>query len=62
MCDRTFEDAYLRVRAKHSDQRWFSLSPREITSAIYEEIHILDSERLGSPTSRSSDGFAIAAE
>ncbi len=45
MTDQVFQDAYVRVRARHSDQAWFNLSPREITSAIYSEIRAIDRER-----------------
>jgi hypothetical protein len=49
MSDQTFQDAYARVRGRHTDQVWFSLSPREITDAIYREIRLLDAERLKQP-------------
>ena len=49
MSDQIFQNAYARVRGRHSDQDWFALSPREITDAIYREIRIIDSERLTSP-------------
>ncbi len=46
MSDRIFQDAYARVRGRHSDQAWFALSPREITDSIYREIRLIDRERL----------------
>jgi hypothetical protein len=46
MSDQIFQDAYARVRGRHSDQAWFALSPREITDSIYREIRIIDNERL----------------
>lgn len=46
MSDQVFQDAYARVRGRHSDQAWFALSPREITDAIYREIRMLDGERM----------------
>ncbi|MDR3532136.1 MAG: hypothetical protein P4L90_16495 [Rhodopila sp.] len=46
MSDHIFQDAYSRVRGRHSDQAWFALSPREITDSIYREIRNIDRERL----------------
>lgn len=46
MSDKTFQDAYARVRGRHDDQAWFALSQRQITDAIYHEIRIIDRERL----------------
>jgi hypothetical protein len=46
MNDQIFQDAYARVRGRHDDQAWFSLSPRQITDAIYREIRLIDRERL----------------
>jgi hypothetical protein len=46
MSDQTFQDAYARVRGRHSDQAWFALSPREITDSIYREIRVIDREHL----------------
>jgi hypothetical protein len=46
MSDQIFQDAYARVRGRHDDQAWFSLSPREITTSIYREIRVIDLERL----------------
>ena len=63
MKDQIFQDAYARVRGRHTDQAWFALSPREITDAIYREIRAIDRERL---TSSEADGdrasLAVAAE
>ena len=42
MPDRVFQDAYARVRGRFDDSTWFSLSPREITEAIYREIRAID--------------------
>jgi hypothetical protein len=61
MSEHTFQDAYARVRGRHDDQSWFSLSPRQITDSIYREIRALDRERL----MHREAGFApmaIAAE
>ena len=44
MSDQVFQDAYSRVRGRHTDQAWFALSPREITDSIYREIRIIDAE------------------
>jgi hypothetical protein len=46
MSDQIFQDAYARVRGRHTDQAWFALSPREITDSIYREIRVIDCERL----------------
>ena len=46
MSDQIFQDAYARVRARHDDQAWFALSPREITDSIYQEIRVIDRERF----------------
>lgn len=46
MNDEVFQNAYARVRGRHNDQTWFALSPREITDSIYQEIRIIDGERL----------------
>ncbi len=61
MSDHTFQDAYARVRARHDDQSWFSLSPRQITDAIYQEIRALDRERLIQKAT-AYQPMAIAAE
>jgi len=57
--DQVFQDAYARVRGRHSDQAWFALSPREITDSIYREIRIIDNERL---LSAEAGEMALAAE
>ena len=59
MSDHIFEDAYGRVRARHSDQEWFSLTPRQITEAIYREMRVIDQERLAAAEPPS---IAVAAE
>ena len=46
MSDRIFEEAYARLRGRHSEKEWFSLTPRDITKAIYSEIRAIDHERL----------------
>jgi hypothetical protein len=61
MTAHTFQDAYARVRNRHDNQEWFSLSPREITDSIYREIRAIDRERQ----MRAQDDFtrmAVAAE
>ena len=57
MSDRIFEQAYARVRGRHSDKEWFSLTPRDITNAVYSEIRAIDHERVKA----SSDPMAIVA-
>jgi hypothetical protein len=59
--DQVFQNAYARVRGRHSDQAWFALSPREITDSIYREIRVIDSERLRLAEAGVA-AIAIAAE
>jgi hypothetical protein len=59
--DRIFQDAYARVRSRHNDQTWFSLSQREITDSIYREIRAIDSERVVQ-TKADFVPIAVAAE
>jgi hypothetical protein len=61
MKDQSFQDAYARVRGRHTDQAWFALSPREITDAIYREIRAIDRERLMSSEADEAS-VAVAAE
>lgn len=49
MSESIFQVAYDRARGKFSDDAWFSLNPRQITEAIYQEIRQLDAERVGVP-------------
>jgi hypothetical protein len=56
MTDFVFQEAYGRVRGRHSDQEWFTMTPRQITEAIYEEIRLVDQERA-----RSSEPAALLA-
>lgn len=46
MSDPLFQEAYARARRRFTDSGWMSLSPREITEAIYGEIRQIDAERL----------------
>ena len=62
MCDHTFGEAYARVRKRFSDQYWFSLSPREITNAIYGEIRAMDLERSRAAQEANEISFSMAAE
>jgi hypothetical protein len=61
MSDHIFQDAYSRVRARHNDQDWFALSPRQITDSIYSEIRAIDLERLVRADAEFAP-MAIAAE
>jgi hypothetical protein len=61
MSDQVFQSAYARVRGRHTDQAWFSLSPREITDSIYREIRLIDCERV-QVTDADIPQMAIAAE
>lgn len=45
MSDKIFQEAYARVRARHTEETWLALSPRQITDAIYREIRLIDAER-----------------
>jgi hypothetical protein len=62
MKDQIFQDAYARVRCRHTDQAWFALSPREITDAIYREIRAIDRERLTGLENADEASVAFAAE
>jgi hypothetical protein len=46
MSDHVFQEAYDRVRSRHSPQEWFSMTPREISEAIFREIRAIDLDRL----------------
>jgi hypothetical protein len=59
MSDQVFQNAYSRVRGRHSDHAWFALSPREITDSIYREIRTIDREGL---TSAEAAAVPMAAE
>ena len=61
MTDQIFQDAYARVRGRHTDQAWFALTPREITDLIYREIRVIDFERLPCPEADATP-MAVAAE
>jgi hypothetical protein len=45
MNDAVFQDAYVRVRARHNDEAWASLTPQDITDLIYCEIRAIDLAR-----------------
>ena len=57
MPDRVFQDAYARVRGRFDDSTWSSLSPREITEAIYQEIRAIDLAKAsaGQPVDRNAN-------
>jgi hypothetical protein len=59
--DQVFQNAYARVRGRHTDQAWFALSPREITDSIYREIRIIDGERVRALETGTTT-LAMAAE
>jgi hypothetical protein len=42
MTDPVFQQAYETVRKSWSDEAWKTLTPRQITEAIYEEIRRID--------------------
>jgi hypothetical protein len=62
MSDQVFQNAYARVRGRHTDQAWFALSPREITDSIYREIRVIDSERMCMAAESGVPQMAMAAE
>jgi hypothetical protein len=62
MSDSIFQDAYARVRSRHTNQGWFALAPREITEMIYREIRLIDAERAGTSVSIPAEEMVIAAE
>ena len=57
MSDQIFQEAYERVRARHTQEEWLALSPRQITDAIYREIREIDAIRSKSrePTAMRSE-------
>lgn len=61
MSDQIFQDAYARVRGRHDDRVWFALSPREITDQIYQEMRIIDRERM-TQAETGLPSMAVAAE
>jgi hypothetical protein len=61
MGDHVFQDAYARVRARHDNQSWSALAPREVTDLIYREIRDIDRERVANAELASAP-IAVAAE
>lgn len=61
MSDRIFEEAYARLCGRHSEEEWFSLTPRDITKAIYSEIRAIDQER-SKAAFEPLPSIAVAAE
>jgi len=53
MSDQIFQEAYARVRARHTEETWLALTPRQITDEIYREIRLIDAERAAA---RAADG------
>ena len=45
MSDPVFQQAFATVRGSWSDDAWSSLTPRQITEAIYLEIRRIDAVR-----------------
>ena len=62
MGDQTFFKAYVRVRARYTNRTWQSLSAREITEEIYEEIRLLDLQLSGERTGIFPVMLELAAE
>ena len=61
MSDEIFAEAYARLRGRHSEKEWFSLTPQDITKAIYSEIRAIDRERFKA-ASGSVAAIPLAAE
>ena len=49
MSNRTFQEAYDRVRSRYDDLEWQALTPRQIADAIYREIRAIDAENNSEP-------------
>jgi hypothetical protein len=62
MSDLIFQDAYDRVRSRYSNQDWVALSPREVTTLIYQEMREIDLSRTVNATSEAGRVVAVAAE
>lgn len=62
MIDDVFQRAYALVRSRHSDQAWFNLSQREITTEIYAEIRVLDRSQIPPSDANQTTSIAVAAE
>jgi hypothetical protein len=58
LTDQTFQKAYDRVRARHSNSGWFTLSPREITALIYREMRDIDLARASECDAKPTDRLA----
>jgi hypothetical protein len=46
MSDPVFQQAFETVRKSWSDEAWITLTPRQITEAIYREIRRIDAEAV----------------
>jgi hypothetical protein len=62
MSDLIFQDAYARVRSRYSNQEWVALSPREVTTLIYQEMREIDLNRSIIATNEAHRVIAVAAE
>lgn len=62
MSDQIFQKAYARVRARHTEETWLALSPRQITDAIYREIRQIDAERNAARTIQDIETAAGGAQ
>ena len=60
LTDQIFQEAYAKVRARHSDQAWLTLLPREITAFIYQEMREIDLARASEAEARPR--LPLAAE
>jgi hypothetical protein len=57
-----FEIAYANARRTYSDQTWFSLTPSEQTSMIYQELRRLDREWALITSSATADQPDVLAQ
>lgn len=55
-----FDAAYASARRTYSDQTWFSFTPAEQTSAIYQELRRLDREWAVTGTTVITDALPDA--
>lgn len=56
MADDVFQLAYQRARSAYSKQAWLSLTPSEISAAIYREVRAIDLEASTKPPAPPAGG------
>jgi hypothetical protein len=57
-----FEVAYANARRTYSDQTWFSFTPSEQTSMIYQELRRLDQEWARTVSTGTADQPDVLAQ